>query len=53
MLSIFAGSAVGAVLVSLGGLALPLAVTGACILLVTVAYAAHPASKVVSSDVHH
>jgi hypothetical protein len=53
MLSIFAGSAVGAVLVSLGGLALPLAVTGACILLVTVAYAVHPASKVVSSDAHH
>src|SRR6266545_4864668 len=52
VLAIFAGSAVGAVLVSLGGLALPLAVTGACILLVTVAYAAHPASKMVSSEVH-
>src|SRR5713101_2984684 len=49
VLAIFAGSAVGAVLVSLGGLALPLAVTGACILLVTAAYAAHPASKMVSS----
>jgi hypothetical protein len=40
------------VLVSLGGLAPPLVVTGACILLVTVAYATHPASKVVSSEVH-
>ena len=52
VLAIFAGSAVGAVLVSLGGLAPPLVVTGACILLVTVAYAAHPASKVVSSAAH-
>src|SRR5262245_22098942 len=52
VLAIFAGSAVGAVLVSLGGLAPPLVVTGACILLVTVAYAAHPASKAVSSDAH-
>jgi len=53
VLAIFAGSAVGAALVSLGGLAPPLVVTGACILLVTVAYAMHPASKAVSSDVHH
>jgi uncharacterized membrane protein YoaK (UPF0700 family) len=52
VLAIFAGSAVGAVLVSLGGLAPPLVVTGACILLVTVAYAAHPASRAVASDVH-
>jgi uncharacterized membrane protein YoaK (UPF0700 family) len=52
MLAIFAGSAVGAVLVSWGGLTLPLAVSGACILLVTVAYATHPASKAVSSEVH-
>ena len=51
VLAIFAGSAVGAVLVSLGGLAPPLVVTGACILLVTVAYAAHPASQAVS-DMH-
>ena len=50
VLAIFAGSAVGAVLASLGGLAPPLVVTGACILLVTLAYAAHPASKVVSSN---
>jgi uncharacterized membrane protein YoaK (UPF0700 family) len=52
VLAIFVGSAVGAVLVSWGGLALPLVVTSACILLVTLAYAAHPASKVVSSEVH-
>jgi uncharacterized membrane protein YoaK (UPF0700 family) len=52
VLAIFAGSAVGAVLVSLGGLAVPLVATGACILLVTIAYAAHPASQVVASDVH-
>jgi uncharacterized membrane protein YoaK (UPF0700 family) len=52
VLAIFAGSAVGAGLVSLGGLAPPLVVTGACILLVTIAYGVHPASKAVSSDVH-
>ena len=52
VLAIFAGSAVGAVLVSLGGLAPPLVVTGACILLVTIAYTAHPASKTVSGDAH-
>ncbi len=52
MLAIFAGSAVGAVLVSWGGLTLPLAVSGACILLVTVVYATHPASKAVSSEMH-
>src|SRR5437868_6105684 len=46
---LWAGPAVGAAPVSLGGLAPPLVVTGACILLVTVAYAAHPASKRVSS----
>jgi uncharacterized membrane protein YoaK (UPF0700 family) len=50
VLAIFAGSALGAVLVSLGGLALPLVIIGACILVVTVAYAAHPASLVVASD---
>ena len=49
VLAIFAGSAVGAGLVSLGGLAPPLVVTGACILLVTVAYAMHPASQAVVS----
>lgn len=49
VLAIFAGSVVGAVLVSLGGLAVPLVGTGACILLVTLAYAAHPASKLASN----
>src|SRR2546422_5440246 len=49
VLAIFAGSAVGAGLVSLGGLAPPRVVTGACILLVTVAYAMHPASQAVVS----
>jgi uncharacterized membrane protein YoaK (UPF0700 family) len=53
VLAIFVGSAVGAVLVSLGGLAPPLVVTGTCIVLVTVAYAIHPASKTVSSDAQH
>src|SRR5262249_27612590 len=53
VLAIFAGSAVGAGLVSLGGLTPPLVVTGACILLVTVAYAMHPASQTVVSDAPH
>jgi uncharacterized membrane protein YoaK (UPF0700 family) len=52
VLAIFAGSAIRAVLVSLRGLALPLMITGACILLVTLAYAAHPASKMVSGEAH-
>jgi uncharacterized membrane protein YoaK (UPF0700 family) len=42
--SMFVGSVVGAWLVYASGLALALVVAGACILLVTVAYAAHPAS---------
>jgi uncharacterized membrane protein YoaK (UPF0700 family) len=50
--SIFAGSAIGAVLMSKGGLALPLVVTGACILLVTGAYAWHPASQSVAREAH-
>jgi uncharacterized membrane protein YoaK (UPF0700 family) len=50
--SIFAGSAIGAVLMSKGGLALPLVVTGACILLATVAYAWHPASQSVAREAH-
>jgi uncharacterized membrane protein YoaK (UPF0700 family) len=53
VLAIVAGSAIGAGLVSLGGLALPLVVTGACILLVTVAYASHPASQTAVSDAPH
>jgi uncharacterized membrane protein YoaK (UPF0700 family) len=50
--SIFAGSAIGAVLMSKGGLALPLVVTGACILLATVAYAWHPASQSAAREAH-
>jgi len=46
IVSIFAGAAIGAVLMSEGGLPLPLVVTGACILLATVAYAVHPASRI-------
>jgi uncharacterized membrane protein YoaK (UPF0700 family) len=50
--SIFAGSAIGAVLISKGGLALPLVVTGAGILLATVAYAWHPASQSAAREAH-
>ena len=50
--SIFVGSAIGAVLMSKGGLALPLVVTGACILLATVAYAWHPASQSAAREAH-
>jgi uncharacterized membrane protein YoaK (UPF0700 family) len=52
VVSIFAGSAIGAVLMSKGGLALPLVVTGACILLATVAYAWHPASQSAAREAH-
>ena len=45
VVSIFAGAAIGAVLLSAGGLPLPLVVTGACIVLATVVYAVHPASR--------
>jgi len=51
VLAIFAGSAIGAGLVSLGGLAPSLVVTGGCIVLVTGAYALHPASQAVGSAV--
>lgn len=46
VVAIFGGAAVGALLLYAAGLALPLVITGACILLVTAAYAAHPASAV-------
>lgn len=52
VLAIFAGSAIGAVLVSRSGLDFSLMVTGACIVLVTLAYGAHPTSKMVSSEAH-
>jgi uncharacterized membrane protein YoaK (UPF0700 family) len=50
VVSIFVGSVVGAWLVYASGLALPLVVAGACILLVTVAYAAHPASATAARE---
>jgi uncharacterized membrane protein YoaK (UPF0700 family) len=50
VVSIFAGAAIGAVLVSEGGLPWPLVVTGACILLATVVYAVHPASRLSAHD---
>lgn len=49
---IFLGSAVGALLVYKVGLALPLVLTGACVFLVTAAYAAHPSSKAVAGNAH-
>lgn len=48
--AIFGGAALGAVLIAQGGLPLPLMVTGACIFLVTVVYAVHPASRIVSHE---
>lgn len=48
--SIFVGSVVGAWLVYTSGLALPLVVAGACILLVTAAYAVHPASATAARE---
>lgn len=51
VVSIFAGAAIGAVLLSAGGLPLPLVVTGACIVLATVVYAVHPASRISTREV--
>ncbi len=48
--SMFVGSVVGVWLVYASGLALALVVAGACILLVTVAYAAHPASATAARE---
>jgi uncharacterized membrane protein YoaK (UPF0700 family) len=45
VLSIFAGGALGALLVYQVGLAPPLILTGASILIATIAYAMHPASR--------
>jgi uncharacterized membrane protein YoaK (UPF0700 family) len=41
----FVGAVVGAVLVRTSGLVVPLVITGAVVLGVTLAYAAHPASR--------
>jgi len=43
--AIFLGAVVGAVLVRLSGLVVPLAICGAVVLLVTLAYAFHPAAR--------
>ncbi|HIK18803.1 MAG TPA: DUF1275 domain-containing protein [Leptolyngbyaceae cyanobacterium M33_DOE_097] len=50
VLSIFAGGAIGALLVSQVGLAPPLILAGASILIATLVYAIHPASKTISSN---
>jgi uncharacterized membrane protein YoaK (UPF0700 family) len=50
IVAIFAGAALGAVLIAQGGLLLPLVVTGACILLATVVYAVHPASRIAARN---
>jgi uncharacterized membrane protein YoaK (UPF0700 family) len=52
VVSIFAGSALGAILVYAAGLAVPLVVTGACVMLATIAYAFHPASKLPANKPH-
>jgi hypothetical protein len=41
----FLGAVIGAVLVRLSGLVVPLVITGAVVLGVTLAYSAHPASR--------
>jgi uncharacterized membrane protein YoaK (UPF0700 family) len=46
IMAIFAGAAIGTVLVSAGGLSLPLVVTGGCIVLATIVYAMHPTSQI-------
>jgi predicted MFS family arabinose efflux permease len=46
VLAIVLGAAVGAVLVTSVGLAVPLALTAAIIVLLTIVYVAHPASKI-------
>jgi uncharacterized membrane protein YoaK (UPF0700 family) len=50
IVAIFAGAAIGAVLLSKGRLSLPLIVTGACIVLATAVYAVHPASRIAARD---
>lgn len=50
VLLLFGGAAIGTLLIEVGGLALPLLVTGICIALSTTAYAMHPASQTRASD---
>jgi uncharacterized membrane protein YoaK (UPF0700 family) len=46
----FVGAVIGAVLVRMSGLVVPLVVTGAVVLGVTLAYAAHPASRAKAAE---
>jgi uncharacterized membrane protein YoaK (UPF0700 family) len=50
VMAIFVGAAIGAMLVSAAGLLLPLVVTAVCILLATIVYAMHPASRTAARD---
>jgi uncharacterized membrane protein YoaK (UPF0700 family) len=52
VVSMLAGAALGAVLLSRWGLAVPLLISGASIFFVTVAYAVHPASRTVARGEH-
>ena len=45
VLATFVGAVIGAVLVRTSGLIVPLAITGAVVLVVTLAYSLHPASR--------
>lgn len=49
VVALFAGAALGAVLVSSWGLTVPLVVTGVCVVLATGAYAMHPVSQSTAS----
>jgi hypothetical protein len=46
----FVGAVIGAVLVRTSGLVVPLVITGAVVLVVTLAYAAHPASRTKAAE---
>jgi uncharacterized membrane protein YoaK (UPF0700 family) len=50
VLAIFVGAVIGALLVRLTGLVVPLAAAGAVVLVVTLAYALHPASRTSAGD---
>jgi uncharacterized membrane protein YoaK (UPF0700 family) len=50
VLSTFVGAVIGAVLVRTSGLVVPLALAGAVVLVVMVAYSAHPASRAKATE---
>ncbi|WP_445504076.1 YoaK family protein [Microvirga sp. G4-2] len=50
VVAIFVGAVIGAVLVRTSGLVVPLVVTGAIVLIVTIAYALHPASGATAGE---